>query len=117
MVARLQIAEGNDVAEGFGGIKNTISARIGLQQAVVAQVFVYKQGKLSAHQNPSRTCSTTINRSISFVLTCCGQIAVIVLKSVAVYAEIGLFNVVVGYGCAQKPLGAAVHGRYVKIFV
>ena len=40
----LQISEGDDIAKGLGGIINTVGARLGLNQTVVAQVFVHKQG-------------------------------------------------------------------------
>ncbi|MNR11655.1 hypothetical protein D3C85_1279650 [compost metagenome] len=47
-----------------------------------------------------------------------GQIAVVVLKAVTVYAEVGFEQrVVVCNGRVQKLFGAAVHGRNIEAFV
>lgn len=39
-----EITEGHDIAKGFGGIIDTVSARKCLHQSVIAQVFINKQG-------------------------------------------------------------------------
>ena len=47
-----------------------------------------------------------------------GQVAVVVLKTIAVHAEVRLEQrVVIFYSCVQKLLGAAVQGRHLKAFV
>ena len=40
----LKVAKADDVAEGFGGVVNAVGARVGLNEAVVAEVFIDKEG-------------------------------------------------------------------------
>ncbi len=114
----LQIAKGDDVAEGFGGIKNAVGARIRLHQPVVAQVFIDKQrvqpGRIKTRQKHAHH-----NQQINLLgFDLLGQIAVIVLKAVAVHAEIGFEQrVVIGNRCVQKLFGAGVHGRHLKALI
>jgi len=107
----LQIAESDDIAEGLGGVKNAVGARVGLHQTVVAQVLIDEQGvqgrRIEAGQEHADD-----DQQVDFLgFHLLGQIAVIVLEAVAIHAEIGLEKrVVIGDGGAQELLGAAAQG-------
>jgi len=114
----LQVPKGNDIAEGLGGVKNTVGAGVGLNQPVEAQVFVHEQGVQGGGVKAGQEHAYH-NQQIDFLgLNLLGQIPVIVLEAIAIHAEVGFEQgVVVPDSGAQKLLGAAVHGGNIKTLV
>src|SRR5690606_10283999 len=111
---------------GLGGVEDPVGARIGLQQTVVTQVLVHEQGvqrgrvktgQEHAHhdQQINLLAGGESLAAVVRTLHALGQIAVVVLKAVAIDAEVGFEQrVVVRNGRAQELLGANAHGRNIK---
>ena len=90
-----QVTESDNISKGFSGIKNTIGAGIGLHQTVVAQIFIHKK---SVQRRRIEACQkhTNYNQQINFLgFNLFSQVTVIVLKTLAIYAEVSFKNCVV----------------------
>ena len=94
-----KVSKRNDVAKGFCGIVNAVGTRESLNQPMIAQIFIHKQG-VECGRIKARKEHTHHDKQVYFlVFHPIREVAIIVLEPITIHAVIGFkHGVVVVYG-------------------